>query len=136
MPISVNVPRGTLPTRSTAPIVPRGTFSLNSVASSLGTDRKTMLLIGLAGLVGGYLLTKGIQSTRRALHRTARRTRSLASSVATPRNLMIVGTVGLGLGAAYWYYRQHHAAASSVNQAAAYVHPPAKPKLQLPARPA
>jgi hypothetical protein len=101
-----------VPQKSLPPaIVPRGTFtppskpalSLDSIAHGFGTDRKTLLLLGLAGLVGGYLLNSGIKATRLTLKRAARRTRSFA----TPRNLAVVGVAGLGLGAAYWYFTRH-----------------------------
>jgi len=131
-----NVPRGTLP--HLAPSVPRGTlpvaytpWSLDAAARSLGTDRKTLLLVGVLGLVGGYLLNDAIKMARRTVKRSARRTRKLAGQMFTPRNLVIAGVAGLGLGAAYWYYRQHHGANTP---STAVAHPAVKAKLQLPTR--
>lgn len=89
-------PRATQPVRL-------GAFTpVDTTARYFGVDRKTLLLLGLAGLVGGYLLNDALKATRRTLKRAGKRTRSLA----TPKNLAVIGVAGLGLGAAYWYFRR------------------------------
>ena len=55
------------------------TGTLDQVARGLGTDRKTLLLVGVLGIVTGYALHSGLRSTRLALRRGAKRTRQLAT---------------------------------------------------------
>jgi hypothetical protein len=85
-----------------------GSYSVDSLAHGLGTDRKTLLLIGIVGLVGGYLLNSAAGAAGRGIRRGRRR----LGKAATPRNLAVLATVGIAGGAAYLYYQKHkHAGA-------------------------
>jgi hypothetical protein len=103
-----------------------GAFSLDKVARDLGTDYKTLLLIGGAGIVAGYLLNNAATATGRALSRTRRRTARAIKGAATPRALMIGGITIAALGAGYLYWQHNKHTIPALPEATTA--PPALPK--------
>jgi hypothetical protein len=126
VPRDTTLPASSTPIRADAlranPAIGMGAFTpVDSAARYLGVDKKTLLLIGVLGLVGGYLLNDAVKSAQRSVKRGARRARKKAESkkaeskkaesLATPFNLDILVVAGLCMGAAYWWYYRHQAPA-------------------------
>jgi hypothetical protein len=103
-----------------------GAFSLDRVARDLGTDTKTLLLIGGAGIVAGYLLNDAAKATGRAVSRTRRRATRAIKRAATPRALIIGGVTIAVLGAGYLYWQHNKHTIPALPEATTA--PPALPK--------
>jgi hypothetical protein len=95
-----------------------GAISLKSVAASLGTDTKTLLLLGGGGIFAGYLLNSALTAAGRSARRVSRRVkRSLKPkpvTVMAPSKSSFIGTsIALAIvgGAAYYVYQKYRAGA-------------------------
>lgn len=114
------------PRRAEVPLLPGtqalGAWGIDPAARYLGTDRKTLLLIGISGLVVGWLAHNASQAAGRGVRRARRRVFGVGEN---PRALMAIAGAGLALGAAYWYYRKHPGMFSGPAHTAAPVQRPA-----------
>ena len=108
-----------------APPIAMGDINLtrgaDNAARYFGTDRKTFLLVGGAGVAAGILFYILTQAARRGLRRGKLRAKRLM----TPRNLAIAGGAAVVLGAAYLYYNRRPAAAQHTIKA---VQPTKRPR--------
>jgi len=120
---SLQAPQASAPAASASPQTLgawSATGATDSAARFLGTDRKTLLLVGVLGLLGGYLLHDTIRSLKRRPRRRPSKSGSVGEFVRMNKPA-VLGVAILG-GAAYWYYRNRQAYAAPRQPA-----PPAMP---------
>jgi hypothetical protein len=99
--------------RATPPVRLGAFTPVDTTARYFGTDRKTFLLLVLAGLVGGYLLNDAKRATQRTVKRTARRLRGAfkprRKTVTKPGpgvSVVSIAIAAVAVGGSYYLYKQ------------------------------